>query len=96
MFQLKCHQYWPIDEGHTVVYGAIRVHMRSLTHCQAWIERIMHVQHAEVREGTYFTRQKMIVIKHFRVVSCPNGVQLQTFMFSLQVLFLANQTLTHC
>ena len=23
--------------------------MRSLTHCQAWIERIMHVQHAEVK-----------------------------------------------
>jgi len=50
MFQLKCHQYWPIDEGHTVVYGAIRVHMRSVNHCQAWIERIMHVQHAEVRK----------------------------------------------
>ena len=50
MFQLKCHQYWPIDEGHTVVYGAIRVHMRSVNHCQAWIERIMNVQHAEVRK----------------------------------------------
>lgn len=49
VLQLKCHQYWPIDEGHTVVYGAMRVHMRSLNHCQAWIERIMHVQHAEVK-----------------------------------------------
>ena len=50
VFQLKCHQYWPIDEGHTVVYGNIRVHMRSKNHSEAWIERIMHVQHSEVRQ----------------------------------------------
>ena len=50
VFQLKCHQYWPIDEGHTVVYGNIRVHMRSQNHSEAWIERIMHVQHSEVSQ----------------------------------------------
>ena len=50
VFQLKCHQYWPIDEGHTVVYGNIRVHMRSKNHSEAWIERIMHVQHSEVSQ----------------------------------------------
>ena len=50
VFQLKCHQYWPIDEGHTVVYGNIRVHMRSKNLSEAWIERIMHVQHSEVSQ----------------------------------------------
>jgi len=62
--RLKCHQYWPIDEGHTVVYGAIRVHMRSLTHCQAWIERIMHVQHAESDE--------VLVVTHLQFIGWPD------------------------
>lgn len=62
--RLKCHQYWPIDEGHTVVYGAIRVHMRRLSHCQAWIERIMHVQHAESDE--------VLVVSHLQFVGWPD------------------------
>lgn len=62
--RLKCHQYWPIDEGHTVVYGAIRVHLRSLNHCQAWIERIMHVQHAESDE--------LLVVSHLQFVGWPD------------------------
>ncbi|KAL9958457.1 hypothetical protein ACROYT_G035472 [Oculina patagonica] len=62
--RLKCHQYWPIDEGHTVVYGEIRVHMRSLTHCQSWIERIMHVQHAESDE--------VLVVSHLQFIGWPD------------------------
>jgi len=62
--RLKCHQYWPIDEGHTVVYGAIRVHMRRVNHCAAWIERNMHVQHAESDE--------ILAVSHLQFVGWPD------------------------
>lgn len=48
LFQLKCHQYWPIDEGHTMLFGPIRVTLKSLVVLSSWVKRVMHVQHNDV------------------------------------------------
>ena len=46
--QLKCHQYWPKDEGHSMLFGSLRVTMKRQTSLAFWKERIIHITHNEV------------------------------------------------
>lgn len=66
--------------------------MRSLTHCQAWIERIMHVQHAEVKRLVYiYSKQDLNVTDislHLTYECCC-----ETFMFLFPVNFLTTNFL---
>ena len=46
--QLKCHQYWPKDEGHSMLFGSLRVTMKRQTSLAFWKERLIHITHNEV------------------------------------------------
>ena len=63
--QLKCHQYWPKDEGYSMLFGSLRVTMKRQTSLAFWKERIIHITHNEVGQ-TDISFPKSAAILHVR------------------------------
>ncbi|XP_048579167.1 tyrosine-protein phosphatase non-receptor type 23 isoform X2 [Nematostella vectensis] len=72
--KLKCHQYWPIDEGHTNLFGPMRVSLKSLTSSPGWIRRVMHIQHNDSQETLLVTMLQFILWPDYGVPKSPEDL----------------------
>ncbi|XP_046859006.1 tyrosine-protein phosphatase non-receptor type 23-like [Xenia sp. Carnegie-2017] len=62
--KLKCHQYWPKDEGHSMLFGSLRVTMKRQVSLPLWRERVIHVTHDETDE--------VHIVEHYQFMGWPD------------------------
>ncbi|XP_028392948.1 tyrosine-protein phosphatase non-receptor type 23-like [Dendronephthya gigantea] len=62
--KLKCHQYWPKHEGHSMLFGSLRVTMKRQTSLAFWKERLIHITHNETHE--------LHVVEHYQFTCWPD------------------------